>query len=75
MNSSTPRPSEKHKDLSVNCYGCQVEQGLISLTQWVLSRQMHRKPAEVALQARALLGYLKATADWGGASMGTTAAP
>lgn len=26
---------------------------------------MHRKPAEVALQARALLGYLKATADWG----------
>ena len=26
---------------------------------------MHRKPADVALQARALLGYLKATADWG----------
>ena len=54
-------------------------QGLVGELQWlsgrtrpdithatgVLSRQMRRKPAEVALQARALLGYVKATADWG----------
>ena len=54
-------------------------QGLVGELQWlsgstrpdishatgVLSRQMHRKPAEVALQAKIILGYLKATADWG----------